>query len=142
MCESNKWVEMYQHENLEFVVMQDCHWSSETKFGDVILPASTNFEHSDLSEWGAAGGYGPNDFNSNHRVIIYQMKCIEPLWESKPDYEIYTLLAETTWHKRGVHRGQRLRGLEPHSLRQVRPAQVRHLRGVHKEGLLRGALQA
>ena len=74
--------------------MQDCHWQSETKFGDVILPATTNFEHSDLSEWGAAGGYGFNDFNSNHRICIYQHKCIEPLWESKPDYEIYTLLAE------------------------------------------------
>ncbi len=94
MTDTNKWVRMYQHENLEFVVMQDCHWQSETMFGDVILPASTNFEHSDLSEWGAAGGYGFNDFNSNHRVCIYQQKCIEPLWESKPDYDIYTLLAE------------------------------------------------
>ena len=93
MSETNKWVRMYQHPNLEFVVMQDCHWSSETRFGDVILPVSTNFEHSDLSEWGAAGGYGFNDFNSNHRICIYQHKCIEPLWESKPDYEIYTLLA-------------------------------------------------
>ena len=27
-------------------------------------------------------------------MCIYQQKCIEPLWESKPDYEIYTLLAE------------------------------------------------
>ncbi len=94
MTDTNKWVRMYQHPNLEFVVMQDCHWQSETRFGDVILPASTNFEHSDLSEWGAAGGYGFNDFNSNHRICIYQEKCIDPLWESKPDYDIYTLLAE------------------------------------------------
>ena len=142
MSETNKWVRMYQHPNLEFVVMQDCHWSSETKFGDVILPVSTNFEHSDLSEWGAAGGYGFNDFNSNHRICIYQHKCIEPLWESKPDYEIYTLLAAPAGLRAGVHRGQQHRGLEPHRLRQVRPAQVRHLRGVQGEGLLRGAGQA
>ncbi len=94
MTETNRWVRMYQSPNLEFVVMQDCHWQSETKFGDIILPASTNFEHTDLSEWGNAGGYGVNDMNSNHRVIIYHQKCIDPLWESKPDYEIYTLLAE------------------------------------------------
>ncbi len=94
MTDTNRWVRMYQSPNLEFVVMQDCHWQSETKFGDIILPASTNFEHTDLSEWGNAGGYGVNDMNSNHRVIIYQQKCIDPLWESKPDYEIYTLLAE------------------------------------------------
>jgi anaerobic selenocysteine-containing dehydrogenase len=94
MTETNRWVKMYQHQNLEFVVMQDCHWQSETNFGDIILPASTNFEHTDLSEWGSAGGYGCNDFNSNLRVIIYQQQCIPPLWESKPDYEIYTLLAD------------------------------------------------
>jgi molybdopterin guanine dinucleotide-containing S/N-oxide reductase-like protein len=105
MTETNKWVQMYQHPNLEFVVMQDCHWQSETKFGDVILPASTNFEHSDLSEWGAAGGYGFNDFNSNHRICIYQHKCIEPLWESKPDYEIYTLLAERLGFKQEYTEG-------------------------------------
>jgi len=94
MTETNRWVRMYQHPNLEFVVMQDCHWQSETNFGDIILPASTNFEHTDLSEWNSAGGYGAHDQNNNHRIIIYQQQCIEPLWESKPDYEIYTLLAE------------------------------------------------
>jgi trimethylamine-N-oxide reductase (cytochrome c) len=30
MTETNRWVKMYQHKNLEFVVMQDCHWQSET----------------------------------------------------------------------------------------------------------------
>ncbi len=56
--------------------MQDCHWQSETKFGDVILPATTNFERSDLSEWTAPGGYGHGNAGTNHRVIIYQHKCI------------------------------------------------------------------
>ena len=93
MTDTNRWVRMFQHENLEFVVMQDCHWQSETKFGDIILPASTNFEHEDLSEWANAGGYGKGQFSGNHRIIMYQQKCIEPLWESKPDYEIYRLLA-------------------------------------------------
>jgi anaerobic selenocysteine-containing dehydrogenase len=86
-------VQMYQHENLEFVVMQDCHWQSETKFGDVILPASTNFERSDICEWASAGGYGYNDTNNNHRIIIYMQQCIEPLREAKADYEIYRLLS-------------------------------------------------
>ena len=94
MTETNRWVKMYQSPKLEFVVMQDCHWQSETKFGDVILPASTNFEHSDISEWTAPGGYGHGNAGTNHRVIIYQHKCIEPLWESKPDWEIYKALAE------------------------------------------------
>ena len=94
MCDTNKWVRMYQSPNLEFVVMQDCHWQSETKFGDILLPASTNFEHTDISEWNSAGGYGHYEMSHNHRIIIYQQKCIEPLWESKPDYDIYCMLAE------------------------------------------------
>jgi len=94
MCDTNKWVRMYHSPNLEFVVNQDCHWQSETRFADIVLPASTNFEHSDISEWNSAGGYGHYEMSHNHRIIIYQQKCIEPLWESKPDYEIYELLAE------------------------------------------------
>jgi molybdopterin guanine dinucleotide-containing S/N-oxide reductase-like protein len=94
MTETNRWVRMYQSPKLEFVVMQDCHWQSETRFGDVVLPATTPFEHSDISEWTAPGGYGHGNANTNHRVIIYQHKCIEPLWESKPDWEIYKALAD------------------------------------------------
>lgn len=94
MNATNRWVQMYQSPNLEFVVMQDCHWQSETKFGDILLPACHNFERSDICEWGAAGGYGMNDCPNNHRIIIYQHKCVEPLGESKADYDIYTLLAE------------------------------------------------
>jgi anaerobic selenocysteine-containing dehydrogenase len=94
MTETNRWVRMYQSPRLEFVVMQDCHWQVETRFGDIILPASTNFEHADICEWANAGGYGEGDCGGNHRVMIYQKKCIEPLWESKPDWEIYRGLAK------------------------------------------------
>ena len=80
---------MYQSPKLEFVVNQDCHWQSETPFADIILPACTNFERSDISEMGSAGGYGVNVSGSNHRLILYQKKCIEPLWESRSDYDIY-----------------------------------------------------
>jgi molybdopterin guanine dinucleotide-containing S/N-oxide reductase-like protein len=94
MTETNRWVRMYQSPKLEFVVMQDCHWQSETRFGDIILPASTNFEHADICEWANAGGYGEGDCGANHRVMMYLKKCIEPLWESKPDWEIYKALAK------------------------------------------------
>ena len=60
----------------------------------MILPASTNFEHQDISEWAQPGGYGNGNVNCNHRILMYQQKCIEPLWESKPDYQIYCELAE------------------------------------------------
>lgn len=95
MVDTNKWVKMYQCENLEFVVNQDCWFSSETRFADIILPACTNLERNDIGEWAACGGYTTNaHIGNNYRVIVRQQKAIEPMGESKSDYEILTLLAE------------------------------------------------
>jgi molybdopterin guanine dinucleotide-containing S/N-oxide reductase-like protein len=96
MTDTNKWVRMYQSPRLEFAVNQDCWWGSETQFADIVLPACTNYERSDISELGSTGGYGRSmtGGGGNHRIIIYQKKCIEPLWESKSDYNIYCELAE------------------------------------------------
>src|SRR5690606_36988195 len=44
MTNTSKWASMYQSPKLEFVVNQDCWWSSETGFADVILPACTQLE--------------------------------------------------------------------------------------------------
>jgi len=95
MTETNRWVKMYQSPKLEFVVNQDCWWHGETGFADIILPACTNLERSDISEWSNCGGYGAHGQSGcNHRVIVYMKKCIEPLWESRPDYDIFVELAE------------------------------------------------
>jgi molybdopterin guanine dinucleotide-containing S/N-oxide reductase-like protein len=95
MSDTNKWVRMYQSPKLEFVVNQDCWWGSETPYADIILPACTSLERDDLGEWGAAGGYSSHGNNGcNFRIVVRQKKCIEPLWESKSDYEILTLISE------------------------------------------------
>jgi molybdopterin guanine dinucleotide-containing S/N-oxide reductase-like protein len=95
MTDTNRWVRMYQSPKLEFVVNQDCWWSTETGLADVILPACTNLERDDISEWASSGGYSAHASGSaNHRVIVYQQKCVEPVGESKADYEIFVELAE------------------------------------------------
>lgn len=95
MSDTNKWVRMYQSPKLEFVVNQDCWWGGETRYADIILPACTNLERDDIGEWAAAGGYSIHGSNGcNFRIIVRQKKCIEPLWESKSDYEILSLIAE------------------------------------------------
>jgi trimethylamine-N-oxide reductase (cytochrome c) len=95
MSETNKWVKMYQSPELEFVVMQDCWFGGEANFPDVILPACSALERTDLGEWAACGGYTTNaHIGNNYRVIVRQQKCLEPMGESKSDYEILTLLAE------------------------------------------------
>lgn len=95
MTETNRWVKMYQSPKLEFVVNQEIWWRSETGFADIILPACTSFEQNDIAQSGNCGGYGA-DFNSgmNHQIIVYMKKCIEPLWESRADYDILLELAK------------------------------------------------
>jgi trimethylamine-N-oxide reductase (cytochrome c) len=89
MNNTNRHVRMYQSENIEFVVNQSIWFEGEAKFADVILPACTNFERTDISEWAGLGGYGHHGQQQlNHRVIIFQAPAIEPLGESKSDYWI------------------------------------------------------
>ena len=95
MADSNRHVKMYQSENLEFCVSQAIWNEGEAKFADIILPACTNFERPDISEWAALGGYafhGQTQLNS--RVVVFQHKAIKPMGESKSDYVIFSEICE------------------------------------------------
>ena len=95
MNNTNRHVRMYQSENLEFVVNQSIWFEGEAKFADVILPACTNFERVDISEWAALGGYAHHGQQQlNHRVIILQSKAVEPLGESEIDFWIFNELCK------------------------------------------------
>jgi molybdopterin guanine dinucleotide-containing S/N-oxide reductase-like protein len=95
MSETNDWVRMYHHESLECVVSQCVWWDPETKFADVILPACTSFEREDIGEFANPGGYSNHGFTgNNYRIIVFQHKCIQPVGESKSDYEIFAALSE------------------------------------------------
>jgi molybdopterin guanine dinucleotide-containing S/N-oxide reductase-like protein len=106
MTETNRFVRMYQSPKLEFVVNQEIWWNTETRFADVILPACTNFERNDIGEWANSGGYSHNSSDvCNHRIIVYQQKAIEPLYESKPDYWILAQLADRLGFKEDFTEG-------------------------------------
>lgn len=88
--DSNRLAKAYRHESLEFVVNQSIWNEGEVPFADIILPACTNFERWDIGEWANAGGYSyHNEGQLNHRVIGIQHKCIEPLGESRSDFQIF-----------------------------------------------------
>ena len=94
-AETNRYARMYCSDNLEFVVNQSIWFEGEAKFADIILPACTNFERMDLSEFSNCGGYIQHSFTAcNHRVILMQHKCIEPLGESKSDFQIFLELSK------------------------------------------------
>nr|MBC8507160.1 molybdopterin-dependent oxidoreductase [Chloroflexota bacterium] len=95
MSDSNRYARAYRSDELEFVVNQAIWNEGETKFADVILPACTNFERWDIGEWANTSGYLFHAYGQlNHRVITLQHKCIEPLGESKSDYQIFLELSE------------------------------------------------
>ncbi|MBT4521482.1 MAG: molybdopterin-dependent oxidoreductase, partial [Halieaceae bacterium] len=95
MTDTNRWVKAYRSDRLPFVVNQSIWNEGEAKFADIILPACTNFERTDIGEWAGCGGYVEGAFAQlNHRVIFMQHKCIEPLGESKSDYQIFYELAQ------------------------------------------------
>jgi len=92
--ESNRFAKMYRSDKIEFVVNQSIWLEGEARFADVILPACTNFERWDIAEFANCGGYIDQSYlQNNHRVIHIQHKCIEPLGESRPDFEIFQALA-------------------------------------------------
>jgi molybdopterin guanine dinucleotide-containing S/N-oxide reductase-like protein len=94
MTDTNRFARMYVSDKLECVVNQSIWFEGETKFADVILPACTNFERWDISEFANCGGYVHHSFTQcNHRVAVMQHKCIEPLGESRSDYQIFLDLA-------------------------------------------------
>ncbi len=77
----NKGVEALKR--LEFIVVQDIAMTATAKFADILLPASTNVERNDIARPWLSGPY-----------YIYHNKVIEPLGESKTDFEICCELAK------------------------------------------------
>lgn len=90
VMDSNRLAKAYRAPNLEFVVNQSIWFEGEAPFADVLLPACTPLERWDIGEWGNCAGYSlHNEGQLNHRVIAMQHKCIEPLGESRSDFQIF-----------------------------------------------------
>ena len=91
VANSARYIDAYRHDSLECVVAQAIYMEGDTPFADIILPACTSVERTDIGETAGCQGYihhAPNQLN--HRTIVMQHKCIEPLGESKSDYQIFT----------------------------------------------------
>jgi anaerobic dimethyl sulfoxide reductase subunit A len=85
MSDRNKVVKALK--SLDFVVVSDYVMSATADLADIVLPACTYLEKSDL-------------LSSNNFYLQYMPKVIDPLWESKSDLEAITLVAQ----KMGVGR--------------------------------------
>jgi molybdopterin guanine dinucleotide-containing S/N-oxide reductase-like protein len=81
----NRWVEAIRSPKIEFTLAQHPWLENDCLFADIILPANTKLEEEDI---------GADNMSEQYRLIYPERKCIEPLGESKSDYEIVCLIAE------------------------------------------------
>lgn len=90
VANSKRFIDAYRHDSIECIVSQAIYNEGDAAFADIILPACTSVERWDIGETAGPGGlalHAPSQLN--HRTIVMQHKCIEPLGESKSDYQIF-----------------------------------------------------
>lgn len=64
---------------LDTIIVQDSWWTPATRFADIVLPINTLFERNDMTQF--------------WRYVVYQHKIMEPLGESRSDFEVFKELA-------------------------------------------------
>jgi trimethylamine-N-oxide reductase (cytochrome c) len=83
--DSNKIADAYRHPSIEFFMAQHPWLENDCLFADLILPVNTKFEEDDI---------GDDTESMTYETVYLENKCIEPLGESKSDYEIVCMVAE------------------------------------------------
>ncbi len=69
---------------LETVVVHDFQWTATARFADIVLPATSAYERNDIE--------GVGDYSS--RAIVAMKKVIEPVFESRTDFDIFAEIAD------------------------------------------------
>jgi trimethylamine-N-oxide reductase (cytochrome c) len=81
----NKLIDAVRSPKIEFMLAQHPWLENDCLFADIILPVNTKFEEDDIAADGISGQYN---------TLIHEKRCIEPLGESKSDYEVVCMIAE------------------------------------------------
>jgi len=83
--DSNAYIKALRSPNIEFIVAQHPWLENDCLFADIILPVNTKLEELDSTV---------DQENGQYWLVLYGGKCIEPLGESKTDYEVVCMVAE------------------------------------------------
>jgi trimethylamine-N-oxide reductase (cytochrome c) len=78
------WLEALRNPRIEFVLGVHPWLENDLLFSDLILPAQTNYEHEDLVAVQ----------RSDILAMFYQERAIDPVGESKSDYEIHRMIGQ------------------------------------------------
>lgn len=83
--DSNSYIQALRSPKVEFILAQHPWLENDCLFADIILPISTKFEENDINMDEGGGQY---------LVLTNEKKCIEPIGESRSDYEAICAIAE------------------------------------------------
>jgi len=83
--DGNRLIEAFKSPKIEFILAQHPWLENDCLFADIILPVNTKFEEKDI---------GSDIFSGQFNLVFPEEKCIEPMGESKSDYEIVCMIAE------------------------------------------------
>jgi trimethylamine-N-oxide reductase (cytochrome c) len=78
----NRMVEAWK--KLETFIVQDFQWTPTARHADIVLPATTSYERNDIESVGDYAG----------SAIMAMKKVIDPVFESKSDYDIFAAIAD------------------------------------------------
>ncbi|MDD1780902.1 trimethylamine-N-oxide reductase TorA [Enterovibrio sp. ZSDZ35] len=73
----NRMIEAWR--KLETVVSVEHQWTATCRFADIVLPATTTYERNDIEQFG----------NHSNKGIIAMKQIVEPMFESKDDFDIF-----------------------------------------------------
>lgn len=89
----NRHLRFLRHPKMETFVVSAPWFDRDCHMADLVLPACTMYERSDLTEPASVGQYVPGAY-IGLRTAIYHQQCIEPVGESKTDLQICAEIAK------------------------------------------------
>jgi anaerobic selenocysteine-containing dehydrogenase len=95
-AEKGRWFRMYQDPTIEAFFLQAPWFETDATFADIYLPITTPFERVDLAESGknSLTDMKTTECRIDWRICVYQPKVIEPVFESRNDWDVYVELAK------------------------------------------------
>jgi anaerobic selenocysteine-containing dehydrogenase len=83
--DTNYYIKALRSPKIELILAQHPWLENDCQFADIILPVNTKFEEEDIAT---------NNFSGQFNTVMHERKCIEPLGESKSDWETVCRIAE------------------------------------------------
>ena len=80
---------------LQTVVTIEFSWTATCRFSDIVLPACTQWERNDIDVYGSYSSRG----------LVAMHRLVDPLFQSKPDFQIMSELTQRFGRREEYTRG-------------------------------------